>query len=53
METSLTTTRLPSARSSDMFSTARSPAPAGQAWGPALTRLKQLQLETLEALKVQ
>lgn len=45
------TTQVPASRgSTEVFSTARSPA---EKWGSALLRLKQLQLETLEALDVE
>jgi hypothetical protein len=50
MDTS-TTTRVPASQGlTEVFSTARSPA---EKWGSALLRLKQLQLETVEALDVQ
>lgn len=48
MDTSATTrVVLQSAGHSEMFSTARNPA---QTWGPALSRLKQLQQQTVAAL---
>lgn len=50
MDTSATTRVLQSAGHSEMFSTARSPA---QAWGSALSRLKQLQQQTVAALLCQ
>lgn len=50
METSATTRVLQSAGHSEMLTTARSPA---QTWGPALTRLKQLQQQTVAALLCQ
>jgi hypothetical protein len=50
METSATTRFLHSQGQSEIFSTARSPS---QTWGSALSRLKQLQMQTVEALGVQ
>jgi hypothetical protein len=50
METSATTRVLQSGGHSALFSTARSPA---QEWGSALSRIRQLQQQTVAALTCQ